>query len=147
MLPSVHKMEGIMPPENILSWECLIGGENVPCFNFMPVGVIVGDSGLCCCCMPVVGLRVTQLFIFCLLKLGSTNEQCKCVGFFGRRIAPSTAQGHLRALKTKCRPTIANTQWRIQADDVRSTIHVFFRFYLKVTSLPTTAHLLRKSLQ
>ena len=32
-----------------LSWGCLLGGVYVPCINRMPGGIIVGDSGLCCC--------------------------------------------------------------------------------------------------
>ena len=31
---------------------CLLGGVYVRCTHRMPGGVIVGDSGLCCCCGP-----------------------------------------------------------------------------------------------
>ena len=30
-------------------WGCLLGGVHVPCTYRMPGGVVVGDSGLCCC--------------------------------------------------------------------------------------------------
>ena len=38
--------------------ECLLGGVYVPCSNRMPGGVLVGNSGLCCC-VPVV--RVSSI--------------------------------------------------------------------------------------
>ena len=39
---------------------CLLGGVCVPCLNRVPAGVIVGDSGLCCC---VAVVRVTSIVI------------------------------------------------------------------------------------
>ena len=33
-------------------WPCLLGGVYVPCIYRVPGGLIVGDSGLCCC-LPV----------------------------------------------------------------------------------------------
>ena len=39
--------------------ECLLAGVYVPRINRMPGGVIVGDSGFCCCSVPVVCVAST----------------------------------------------------------------------------------------
>ena len=63
---------------------CLLGGVYVPCINRMPGGVIVGDSGLCCC-VPVVHvmLIVWALLIpfVCLIQHSSNVHEiirCHC---------------------------------------------------------------------
>ena len=53
-----------------------------PCINRMPDGVIVGDSGLCCC-VPV--LRVTSVVGVLLLVLIPMFVHCIRIPLFIRR--------------------------------------------------------------
>ena len=58
MLLSVREMKCIYPLGISRFRKCLLDGVYVPCINRMPGGVIVGDSGLCCC---VSLIRVTSI--------------------------------------------------------------------------------------
>ena len=57
---------------------CLLGGVCVPCINRMPGGVIVGDSGLCSCCVSVVRdgsiVRTLLIFFFLCVPMGIFSQ-------------------------------------------------------------------------
>ena len=48
---------------------CLLGGVHVPCIYRMLGGVIVGDSGLCCCVPEDVSLVEFMYLVFIVCKV------------------------------------------------------------------------------